>query len=307
MSELRNFDLNLLVAFKHLLEEKSVSRSAEKMFISQSAMSHVLQRLRRQLDDPVLVKTPKGMRPTQRALALFDPICAVLKSVETIVQPPEEFSPEASQRRFVIAMSDYIEFTLLRALCETLTKEAPNIELHIKQHSGAFAETCIEECDVDLVIGLNAPRNPPSYLRHETLFNEGLICVVRQDHPEFVGSEITLEQFLLSRHMLISQRDDGTSLIDDWLEEHRKKRKISVIVPNFLSACSIIAHTDLVLTAPRRIGEYFARLAPLKMTPAPIEFPECAVTMAWHSSHEKEPGHAWLRQQIHEIIGAEPS
>lgn len=91
---MRNFDLNLLIAFKHLLEERSVSRSAEKMFISQSAMSHVLQRLRQQLDDPVLIKTPRGMRPTQRALALFDPICAVLKSVENIVQPPEEFSPE---------------------------------------------------------------------------------------------------------------------------------------------------------------------------------------------------------------------
>jgi DNA-binding transcriptional LysR family regulator len=298
MSELRNFDLNLLIAFKHLLEERSVSRSAEKMFISQSAMSHVLQRLRQQLDDPVLIKTPRGMRPTQRALDLFDPICAVLKNIENIVQPPEEFSPESSERRFAIATSDYFEFTLLHRLCETLNKSAPNVELHIKQLGGASAEACIEEGEIDLVIALNVASNNASYLRRETLFHERLMTMVRRDHPDFSQSDITLEQFLSSRHLLISHREDGTGLVDDWLEQHGKKRKVSVILPNFLSASSIVARTDLVLTAPRRVGEHFAHLAPVKMMPVPIEFPDCVATMAWHPLKDKEPAHSWLRQQI---------
>jgi DNA-binding transcriptional LysR family regulator len=298
MSEMRNFDLNLLIAFKHLMEERSVSRSAEKMFISQSAMSHVLQRLRRQLDDPVLIKTPRGMRPTQRALALFDPICAVLKSVENIVQPPEEFSPDSSERRFVIATSDYFEFTLLHRLCETLNKNAGNVELHIKQLGGASAEACIEEEEIDLVIALNVVSESTSYLRRETLYHERLTTMVRRDHPDFPQTDITLDQFLSSRHLLISHREDGTGLVDDWLEQHGKKRKISVILPNFLSASSIVARTDLILTAPRRVGEHFARLAPVKMMPVPIELSECAATMAWHPLKDKDPAHRWLRQQV---------
>lgn len=302
MSELRNFDLNLLIAFKHLLEERSVSRSAEKMFISQSAMSHVLQRLRQQLDDPVLIKTPRGMRPTQRALELFDPICAVLKSVANIVQPPLQFSPESCGRRFVIATSDYFEFTLLHRLYETLNKNAPNVELHIRQLGGVSAEACIEEGEIDLVIALSIVSNTTSYLRRETLFHERLTTMVRPDHPDFSQSDITLEQFLSSRHLLISHRQDGTGLVDDWLEHHGRKRKISLILSNFRSAFSIIARTDLVLTAPRRVGEHFARLAQVKMMPVPIEFPDCAATMAWHPLRDKDPAHSWLRQQILDAV-----
>ncbi|MGD9659131.1 MAG: LysR family transcriptional regulator [Methylocystis sp.] len=303
MNELRNFDLNLLIAFKHLLEERSVSRSAEKLFISQSAMSHVLQRLRQQLDDPVLIKTPRGMRPTQRALDLFDPICAVLKNVESIVQPPEQFSPETSQRRFVIATSDYFECTLLRALCERLNRTAPDIELHVKLLGGASAETCIEEGEVDLVIALSVVSKSTSYLRRETLFNEGLAIVVRRNHPIFFQSEISLEQYLSSRHLSISYREDGTDTIDDLLEQSGDRRKISVIIPNLLSAVSTVASTDLVLTAPRHVGEHFARLAPVKMMPVPIEIPDCEVTMAWHPLKDKEPAHIWLRQQILGAVG----
>ena len=118
MTKLRNFDLNLLHAFKLLLEERSVSRAAEKLFISQSAMSHILQKLRSQLDDPVLVKTAAGMKPTLRAQALLEPIKTVLNEVEQIIRSPEVFSPTTSQRRFVIATSDYVEFTLLPKLVE---------------------------------------------------------------------------------------------------------------------------------------------------------------------------------------------
>src|SRR5262245_35492046 len=120
MPNLRNFDLNLLHAFKLLVEEQSVSRAAEKMFVSQPAMSHILQRLRNQLDDPVLVKTTTGMKPTARAQVLLQPIKAVLKEVEHIIRSPEEFAPTTCQKRFVIATSDYVEFTLVPKLAESI-------------------------------------------------------------------------------------------------------------------------------------------------------------------------------------------
>jgi DNA-binding transcriptional LysR family regulator len=135
MTHLRNFDLNLLHAFKLLMEERSVSRAAEKLFISQSAMSHILQRLRNQLDDPVLVKTAAGMKPTLRAQSLLEPVKTVLNEVEQIIRSPGEFSPATSQRRLVIATSDYVEFTLLPKLIESINKYGQNIEIHVQQQS----------------------------------------------------------------------------------------------------------------------------------------------------------------------------
>ena len=282
MPDLRNFDLNLLHAFKLLMEERSVSRAAEKMFISQSAMSHILQRLRNQLDDPVLVKTAAGMKPTLRAQALLEPVKTVLKEVEQIIRSPEEFSPATSQKRFVIATSDYVEFTLLPKLTESINKHAPNIEIHVQQPINKLPEAAIEEEEIDVVIGFDAIFNLPSYIRREELFDDEIVCITRQEHQSIIGDEISFEQFIASRHMLISPSGTGTGLIDDYLAARGLTRKISLVIPNFLPAPWIVANTDLLLSLPLRIAEQFVRLAPLKILPIPIDLPIYNLIMIWH-------------------------
>ena len=133
MSNLRTFDLNLLVAFDVLMRELNVTRAAEQMFITQSAMSHVLHRLRQQLNDPLLVKTPTGMKPTERALVLIEPVRVLLLSMEQLIQPPLEFEASTSQRRFVLAATDYMEFLLIPALSCLIDQIAPNIDIHVKR------------------------------------------------------------------------------------------------------------------------------------------------------------------------------
>ncbi|MEI6706005.1 MAG: LysR family transcriptional regulator [Methylococcales bacterium] len=133
MCNLRTFDLNLLVAFDVLMRELNVTRAAEQMFIIQSAMSHVLHRLRQQLNDPLLVKTPTGMKPTERALALIEPVRGLLLSMEQLIQPPLEFEASTSQRRFVLAATDYMEFLLIPALSGLIDQIAPNIDIHVKR------------------------------------------------------------------------------------------------------------------------------------------------------------------------------
>ena len=133
MSNLRTFDLNLLVAFDVLMRELNVTRAAEQMFITQSAMSHVLHRLRQQLNDPLLVKTPTGMKPTERALVLIEPVRVLLLSMEQLIQPPLEFEASTSQRRFVRAATDYMEFLLIPALSGLIDQIAPNIDIHVKR------------------------------------------------------------------------------------------------------------------------------------------------------------------------------
>ncbi len=286
------------------MEEASVSRAAERMCISQSAMSHVLQRLRQQLGDPVLVRTPKGMTPTQRALSLHAPICALLNDAERLIQPPEEFAPATSQKRFVIAANDYVEFTLLPPLIEKLSNCAPNVEILVKQINGKIPESEINNNEIDIAIGFDVILDPPSYLCREHLFSEHIISIARENHPDLTGDEMSLEQFLKVKHMLMSRRASGTGLIDDWLEQRGLTRKISLIVPNFLAAPWIVARTDLVLSLPAKIGECLARVAPLKTFPLPISLPDYNLIMVWHSAQEKEPAHAWFRRQIIEICDA---
>ena len=298
MPELRNFDLNLLVAFDLLMQEQNVSRAAERMFVGQSAMSHILQRLRQQLDDPLLVKTPAGMKPTDRALALVDPVRLVLRDVERLLRGQEEFVPEKSQRRFVIAATDYMEFLLLPALVERISRIAPNVDIHVKRTELPFPEAELEHNDLDIVLGFEAILKPAAYLISEKLFGDHMTCLVSRSHPANEFARITLEEYISMKHMLISRTGTRTGVIDEWLSARGLERRIALIVPHFLSAPFIVAKTDMLLSLPDRIARQFLALAPLSILPAPIELPVYELVMVWHPLRENDPAHRWLRQQI---------
>lgn len=297
MTDLRNFDLNLLVAFEVLMREMNVSRAAEKMFVTQSTMSHVLQRLRQQLDDPVLVRTNTGMKPTERALALVEPVRAVLREVERLIHPPGRFDPGSSQRRFVIAATDYMEFLLLPPLIERIGLLAPSVDIHIKRTEDAFPAESLENGELDVVLGFATILKPPAQFHIEKLFEDRMACVVRADHP-VVKEPLGLEEYLALPHMLISRTGTKLGLIDEWLAERGLERRLALIVPHFLSAPLIVARTDMVLSLPLRIAERVAELVPLKILPAPIELPAYDLAMIYHPLREREPAHLWLREQI---------
>lgn len=297
MADLRNFDLNLLVAFEALMRERNVSRAAEKMFVTQSTMSHVLQRLRQQLDDPVLARTHTGMQPTERALALVEPVRAVLREVEQLIQPPCRFDPASSRRRFVIAATDYLEFLLLPPLIERIGRLAPGVDIHIKRTEDAFPAKSLENGDLDVVLGFAAILKPPAQFRAEKLFEDRMACVVRADHPT-VRAPLALEEYLALPHMLISRTGKKTGLVDEWLAEKGLERRVALTVPHFLSAPLVVARTDLVLSLPLRIAERIAELVPLKILPVPIELPAYDLAMIHHPLREREPAHLWLREQI---------
>jgi DNA-binding transcriptional LysR family regulator len=298
MPELRNFDLNLLVAFDLLMQEQNVSRAAERMFVGQSAMSHILQRLRQQLDDPLLVKTSTGMKPTDRALALIDPVRIVLRDVERLLRAPEDFDPEKSQRRFVIAATDYMEVLVLPALVELITRKAPNVDIHVKRTEPTFPESELEHNELDVVLGFEAILKPASYLISTKLFDDRVTCLVSRSHPANKGVRLMLDEYLSMRHMLISRQGTRIGVIDEWLAEKGLERRIALIVPHFLSAPLIVAKTDMLLSLPERIARQFVGLAPLSILPVPIDLPVYELVMIWHPLRENDPAHRWLREQI---------
>jgi DNA-binding transcriptional LysR family regulator len=297
MSNLRTFDLNLLVAFDVLMRELNVTRAAEQMFITQSAMSHTLHKLRQQLDDPLLVKTPSGMKPTERALALIDPVRALLAETERLIQPPVAFDAATSQRRFILAATDYLEFLLMPALSGLIEKSAPGIDLHIKRTELSFPAAQLESGSLDVVLGFTSVLNPPSYLYSQTLFSDRMACVVRQNHP-LITKPPSLDDYIKVPHMLISRTGSPTGIIDEKLAQLGRERRIKLIVPHFLSAPLIVAETDMILSLPYRIAEQFRKFAPLAIFSVPLELPAYDLAMIWHPLRDKDPAHRWLRDRI---------
>ncbi len=298
MADLRNFDLNLLIAFDLLMEERNVSRAAERMFVSQSAMSHILQRLRQQLDDPVLVKTPRGMKPTARAKALTEPVRTVLREIEGLIRPADEFDPGTSQRRFVIAATDYMDFLVVPPLVERIARHAPNIDIHIKRTDVRFPENELENGDLDVVLGFDVMLKPAGYLKRDILFTDRMTCLSNNDYAPAEGGTLSLEEYIAMKHLLISRTGTRIGMVDEWLAAQGLERRIALIVPHFLSAPFIVAKTDMLLSLPLRIAEQFVRLAPLKILPVPIDLPDYDLVMVWHPLREKDPAHRWLREQI---------
>ena len=297
MSNLRTFDLNLLVAFDVLMRELNVTRAAEHMFITQSAMSHILHRLRQQLDDPLLVKTPAGMKPTERALALIEPIRALLTEMEQLLQPPLEFEADTSQRRFVLAATDYMEFLLIPKLSGLIDQMAPGIDIHVKRTESSFPVAQLESGSLDVVLGFESVLNPPAHLNCHLLFSDRMACVVRQNHP-LIRKAPSLEEYVAVPHMLISRTGSNMGVIDQKLTELGLERRIKLIVPHFLSAPLIVAETDMILSLPYRIAEQFKKFAPLEIFPVPIELPAYDLCMIWHPLYDKDPAHLWLRDKI---------
>ncbi|BDV39690.1 LysR family transcriptional regulator [Methylocystis bryophila] len=298
MSELRNFDLNLLVSFDVLMEELSVSRAAERMFVTQSAMSHALQRLRQQFGDPLLVRTPSGMRPTERALSLVGPVKALLRDAKGLIHAPDQFIAAESRQRFTMAATDYMDLLVAPLLMERIESTAPGVDIHVKRTEQPFPEQDLEYGELDVVLGFEAVLKPPSHLVREYLFDDRMVSVVRRGHPMARGEALTLDDYLAMKHVLISRTGTRFGVIDDWLAERGLSRRIALIVPHFLSAPLIVAQTEMELSLPERVANVFAASTPLSILTLPIDLPRYNLVMVWHPLREKDSSHRWFREQI---------
>lgn len=297
---LNRLDLNLLVAFDALMTELNVSKAAEKLFIGQSAMSHSLNRLRQTLDDPILVRTTGGMKPTARAQELIEPIRKALLEIEVTVTTKQAFDPNVAQKRFVIAASDYNEMILLPALIKRVRELAPGVELHVRQPSDYLPEAALENGNINVALGFEVSLETPTRLHQQSLFHDVFVTIVRESHP-VIDDSLSLEQFIALEHVLISPSGDEHGIVDHWLSQNYLSRKVVLLVPHFLSAPLIIAQTDLALTLPYRVAERFVQMAPLKLLQTPITFPRYQMSMIWHPLYEKDPAQQWIRAQIQTI------
>lgn len=298
-TKLGGIDLNLLVAFDALLTEVNVTRAAKRVGLSQPAMSHALNRLRSLFEDPLLVRTARGMVLTPRAQQLQTPLREALGRIETVLDKTETFDPATAQRRFTLAGLDYVEFVMLPPLLEYLSKHAPGIDLFVVAlHQDV--SPMLESGEVDLSLGVNRPAAPGIY--QQKLFQERFVCLVRKDHPE-VKRSLSLEQYVRLDHLLVAPQHQAHrgGYVDAALAQRGLRRRIALAVPHFLVAPLVVSRSNLVFTVPERIARAYTELLPLRSLPVPLELNGFSMMQHWHERNHRDPAHVWLRTVIADL------
>ncbi|AYC34720.1 LysR family transcriptional regulator [Pseudomonas cavernae] len=299
-----NFDLNLLRVLDALLRERNVSRAAERLSLSQPAVSNALNRLRELLDDPLLVRAGRSMQPTPRALALEAPIRAALQQIEQSLSGGEQFDPARSRQRFTVAMTDYVELLCMPRLLEQLTREAPGISIAISQLSPQLPTEALDKGDLDLALGRF--EQIPGRFAQRLWMSETLRLVTRRDHP-LLAQAPDLDTFLHLRHLWV-HGGQTKGMVDQWLAEHGLRRAIHYTTPNYLQAAHIVAGTDLAVVLPTRLAEHFAALLPLSLYPLPFEVGSFQLEIVSLGQRQRDAALQWLIEQIGAIgaIGMTP-
>lgn len=258
-TDLSRADLNLLVLFEVVLEEGHVGRAAERLHLSPSAVSHGLARLRRLLNDPLFLKTPKGVTATARASELAAPIADVLTRARSVIATAEPFDPATSARRFIVGAPDGVSAVFLPPLLAELDRRAPGIDIGVRQLLPASGETLperawrfafaeLEARAMDIAI-VPSDDIPPRF-HWRTLYEEDFVATARAGHP--FARDPTLDRYCDLRHIVVSLTGDAFGVVDRTLAGQGRVRRIALTVPNFMFALAVIAESDLLCALPRR-------------------------------------------------------
>lgn len=305
--DLGRFDLNLLVYLDALLREGSVTRAAERLNITQPAMSNGLRRLRDLFDDPLLIRTSEGMQPTERALALQPLLREVLGKLESVVQPVA-FEPAVSDQLFRIVASDYAESTLLPPLLTVLREEAPHVALDILTPSDMLLAD-LETGKIDLAI--NRFDHLPRSCHHTTLWRDTFSCLVSNDNPAL--KSFTLESYLQSAHIWVSKTGMGAGTgmeprdarklgwVDVALAELGQSRRIRIYTRHYQVAALLAQQPDLIATLPTQVARLYVDHPNLTLRRSPFAIAPIELKMAWSPLLQHNHGHIWLRRLIQRV------
>ncbi|MGH2375954.1 MAG: LysR family transcriptional regulator [Polaromonas sp.] len=292
---LRSLDLNLLLIFDAVYSERSISKAAHKLNLSQPTVSNALARLRERLEDPLFERSSQGMAPTQRAKTLAAPIRQALDVLERGLRGDDAFDFSHSDREFVIAVEDYGEVVILPRFIDWLVEVAPNIRIRIRPEPSEQLKGELRDGAVDLALDYFALKEAP--YRSECVLTETLLCLSRRDHP-VVTERLSLDVFLALPHVVLAPRTNAQPMIDLALSKRGLKRHIAVTVPHFLSMPVMVQATDMICTLPRRMAHLYADHFRLKSHAVPLRTPQFPVYLIWHESSESDAGHQWFRNNL---------
>lgn len=299
MIELSSIDLNLLVAFEAIYEERSVTLAARRLYLGQPAMSAALSRLRELFDDELFLRVGREMQPTNKAQELAPGILAVLTQVRHLLESNQTFVPSTAQRSVAIGSADYTSFVVAPKLLSWCSQVAPGLDFRLIGFEKDDVGNLLEQGAIELALGV-FPHSPRQTL-HEPLFQEYFVGIARKKHPAIVNGTLSLETFARLSHALVTIRRDTTGYLDRVLATHNLERRITVTTPHMLLLPSLIATSDLIASIPSRVAHYFAEQNNLEVFELPIKTEPWAVSMLWSKLADKDSANRWLRQLLKQI------
>ena len=301
-------NLNLMLAFEALLDEKNVSRAAARTGLSQPAMSNALARLRELFGDPLFRRTSRGMRATPRALELAGPVRAGLSELRSAFAERPRFDPGASNRSFRIAMTDYAELMTLGPLLRRISLVAPSIQIASVRVDRIFVppEAGLREGVFDVAIGFYPdPKSLDPRIGSLDLFAEQNVCIARKGHP-LMKNRFTLTEFAAANHVGVFYRDETVGLVDNLLAEYGLRRRLRATTPHFLTAVQVVANSDLIATVPAGLAAHFRRDAGLEIRRSPLRLPMFYTRLLWGVQSSEDPALMWFRSEIAECFAKIP-
>jgi LysR family nod box-dependent transcriptional activator len=293
----QKLDLNLLVVLDLLLEEKSITKTAKKLHLSQSATSSILGRLREYFDDELLVSVGRNMVPTALAMSLQQPVRQLVLQIQATLAVRARFLPAECDRHFHLIASDYTTSIVLPRLVQRLRREAPNVTIEVSPPSLSAAD-CMRRGEADFLLVPDVFKLED--FPEELLLEDTYSCVVWAGNP-LIGEAITREQYLQMGHVSVAFTGRAQSFENMIFEHAQITRRVEIIATSFTAQPQLLLGTDRIATMHTRLANYLARYFPIRCLPLPIEMPKMKMVAQWNMYQEKDPAHQWLRSVLKEV------
>lgn len=303
---LRTFDLNLLKVFDAVMAERSLTRAAHQLALTQPAVSNAMRRLRDALGDDLLLRKGRGLEPTARALELWPAVQDALQKLQNSLSP-SVFVPATATTAFVLTMADATAAELMPGLVDVITRDAPGVTLRVVPLTTRDPRRLLDEGQADLAIGhfpavlsdltARAQSGEQVSFLHRRLFAGDYVCVMRKDHP-LAQEPLTLDCYCAARHMLVSFSGRAFGFIDEALSLLHRTRPVVLTVNQFFTAGKVVAHSDLLTVLPRHFVNVTGFEEQLVQRELPFAVAPIQVDALWHQRQDGSSSHAWLRAQI---------
>ena len=300
MNTIRQLSVQQLSVLNALLHLRSVSQAAQELQVSQPTVSFSLKKLRKLLGDELFFRTPEGMQPTPRALALAAPVQAILDTISAEFQAAQKFDPRTSRRTFSIALSDIGELVFLPPLLERLRAAAPLTDVRCVSLPPRRLMMGMEAGEIDLAIGY-FPDLQGSAFYQQRLFDHPFMCIVRANHPR-IRESLTLKLFLEAEHAVVAYEGRSQELFEIVVQRTRMRRQVRLRSPHFMSLPSIIANSDLISIVPRAVGAPWLHPGGLRMLKPPVAVPNIPLKQFWHRRSRADSAIIWLRKLVHHLF-----
>ena len=300
----RTLDLNLLRVFDVVMTERSVTRAADRLAMTQPAVSNALRRLREATSEDLFIPSPTGVTPTRQAETLWPSVRAALGGLREAFEP-QAFDPQRDARSFTLAMVDATAAVIVPALVKELAASQARVDLRFVPLTTRDPRALLEHGSTDVALGFFpelaaalAAEADQGSMQLERLWGCEYVCVMRHDHPLAADAALTLDAFCAASHLRVSFAGRPRGFVDNALERLGRERKVMITVNQFHSAASVVRQSDLLTVLPRSFVPATGFQAELAYRALPFELPGIDVTLLWHRRHEHDAGQRWLRDTL---------